>query len=61
MLSLLLLVVAVAFFVWLLGLITFLQPFKQILFAIGILIIVVAVLQQLFGVDVLGAMRHAFH
>ena len=61
LLSLLLLVAAVALVVWLLGLLPLPAPFQQIILVIGIVIVVIACLQTLFGVDLLGHTRGLFH
>lgn len=58
LLGLLLLTVVVAFLVWLLGKVSFVAPFHEIVVALGVLIIVVAALQVLFGIDLLNEMRH---
>lgn len=60
LLNLLALVVLVALVVFFLRMLPLPAPFDQIVLVIGILIVVVACLQMLFGVDLLGHMRHAF-
>ena len=57
MLSLLLLVVVVGLIVWLLSLLPIPAPFQTVILVIGILIVVVAVLQQLFGINLVGEMK----
>ena len=57
LIDLLILVVVVAGLVWLLLKITFLQPYKEFVVGIGVLIIVVAMLKALFGIDLLAHMR----
>ena len=57
MLSLLLLAVVVGLIVWLLSLLPIPSPFQTVILVIGILIVVVAALQTLFGVDLVGSLR----
>ena len=51
------LVVAVALVVWLLSLLPIPAPFNQIILVVAILIVVVACLHFIFGVDILGRMH----
>jgi hypothetical protein len=57
MLSLLLLAVVVGLIVWLLSLLPIPAPFQTVILVIGILIVVVAALQALFGVNLIGEMK----
>ena len=59
MIGLILLVVVVAFLVWLLLKVPMFQasPFREIMVGIGVLIIVVACLDVLFGISLLAEMR----
>ncbi len=52
--DLLLFVVAVALVVWLLSLLPIPAPFNQIIVVIGVIAVVIACLQALFGIDVFG-------
>lgn len=54
LIDLLLLVAAVAIVVWLLGLLPLPAPFQQIITTLGVIIVVIAVLQTLLGVDLVG-------
>jgi len=58
MLSLLLFVVAVGLIVWLVSLLPIPAPFNQVVMVIGIIIVVIACLQFLFGVDLLSHGRN---
>jgi hypothetical protein len=51
MLSLLIFVIVVGLLVWLVSLLPIPAPFNQIVLVLGIIIVVVACLQFLFGVD----------
>lgn len=57
LLDLLLVVAAVALVVWLLSLLPLPAPFQQIITVLGVVICVLACLQTLFGVDLLGHFR----
>lgn len=57
MFDLLLLIVAVGLVVYLLSLLPIPAPFNQIILVVGILIVVVACLQFLFGINVVGHLR----
>lgn len=50
------LVVAVAIVVYILGLLPIPAPFNQIIMVVGILVVIVAALQFLFGVNLFGTM-----
>lgn len=56
-LNLMFFVVAVALIVWLLSLLPLPGPFQQVILVIGIVCVVLACLQLLFGVDLLGHFR----
>ncbi len=58
MLSLLVFVVVVGLVVWVLSLLPIPAPFNQIVLVIGIIIVVIACLQVLFGIDIQGSMRN---
>jgi len=51
MLSLLIFVIVVGLLVWLVSLLPIPAPFNQIVMVLGIIIVVVACLQFLFGID----------
>jgi len=57
MLSLLIFVVVVGLVVWLVTLLPIPAPFNQIVQVIGIIVVVIACLQFLFGIDLLGHAR----
>ena len=57
MLGLLILAVVVGLIVWLLSLLPIPAPFGTIILVVGILIVVIAALQVLFGVDLAGSLR----
>ena len=57
MLSLLIFVVVVGLVVWLVTLLPIPAPFNQIVLVLGVIIVVIACLQFLFGVDLLGHAR----
>ena len=57
MLSLLIFVVVVGLLVWLVSLLPIPAPFNQIVLVLGIIIVVIACLQFLFGVNLLGQLR----
>lgn len=59
LLNLLLFVAAVALVVWLLSLLPLPAPFQQIILVIGIVCCVLACLQLLFGLDLVGHFRGA--
>ena len=61
LLDLLLFVAAVALIVWLLSLLPIPAPFNQIILVIGVIIVVVACLQLLFGVNLLGHLKGRWH
>jgi uncharacterized protein (DUF697 family) len=61
MIGLLVLCVIVGLVVWLLSLLPIPAPFSTIILVVGILIVVVAVLQTLFGFDLLESSRGVFH
>lgn len=52
--DLLLFVVAVGLIVWVLSLLPIPAPFNQIILVIGVIVVVIALLQALFGVDLGG-------
>jgi len=56
-LNLIILIVVIALVVWLLGLLPLPAPFQQIIMVLAIILVVVACLQALFGIDILGHMR----
>ncbi len=58
MLSLLIFVVVVGLIVYVLSLLPIPAPFNQIIMVIGIVIVVIACLQVLFGVDLQTHMRN---
>jgi uncharacterized protein (DUF697 family) len=60
MISLLVLCVVVGLIVWLLSLLPIPAPFSTIILVVGILIVVVAVLQTLFGFDLLNSTQGVF-
>jgi hypothetical protein len=57
MLNLLIFVVVVGLLVWLVSLLPIPAPFNQIVMVLGIIIVVIACLQFLFGIDLLGHIR----
>lgn len=57
LISLLILAVVVGLVIWLLSLLPIPAPFQQIILVIGILIVVVAVISTLFGIDLVGHLR----
>ena len=57
LLNLLILVVVVGLVIWLVGLLPLPAPFQQVIMVIGIIIVVIACLQTLFGIDLVGHMR----
>jgi hypothetical protein len=54
LLDLLIFVAVVGLIVWLLNLLPIPEPFHKIILVIGVIVVVVAVLQALFGVDLVG-------
>ena len=57
LLNLLILVVVVGLVIWLVGLLPLPAPFQQIVLVIGVIVVVIACLQTLFGIDLLGHAR----
>lgn len=57
LLNLLIFVVAVGLVVWLLSLLPIPAPFNRIVTVVGVVIVVVACLQVLFGVNLLGHLK----
>jgi hypothetical protein len=57
MLSLLIFVVVVGLLIWLCSLLPLPAPFQQVILVIGIIVVVIACLQFLFGIDILSHAR----
>lgn len=61
MISLLVLVIVVGLLVWVCSLLPLPAPFQQVILVIGIIIVVIACLQLLFGIDLLAHARQSIH
>ena len=60
MIGLLILAAVVGLVVWLLSLLPIPAPFQQVILVIGILIVVVAALNVLFGISLIGSLHGVF-
>jgi hypothetical protein len=61
MLDLILVVAAVGLLIWVFSLLPIPAPFQKVILVVGIIIVVVALLKFLFGIDLLAHMRGILH